>query len=345
MLQDDWKSIILTRKCKIIDAINVLNKTGLLAIIVVDEEFKLLATITDGDIRKGLAKGFTIDQNISLIMNQDPKFVDQHETFEEIKLLFTKEKFKALPVVDENKKVINCYFQNYFFDTQAPPPLLIMAGGFGKRLGILTKKCPKPMLKLNKKPILEHIIDKAKKENFTNIYISTHYKPEVIENYFGDGSKFDVKITYIKEQKPLGTGGSFKFMSKYKGPIVVTNGDIISKIGYKKLLDFHTLNNGIATMAVIKNEIKNPFGVVRYNGIHLEDFEEKPSWITYINAGIYIIETEATKFLKKGENISMPVILKKLKKNNKNVFIFHMHEDWIDIGTPEEFKKIKQKIK
>ena len=202
MLQDNWKSIILTRKCQIIDAINVLNETGLLTIIVVDEEFKLLATVTDGDIRKGLAKGFTIDQNISLIMNKHPKFINQHETFKEIKSLFTKEKFKALPVVDENKKVINCYFQNYFFETQALP-LLIMAGGFGKRLGILTKKCPKPMLKLNNKPILEHIIDKAKKENFTNIYISTHYKPEVIENYFGDGSKFDVKITYIKEQTPL----------------------------------------------------------------------------------------------------------------------------------------------
>lgn len=345
MLQDKWKSIILTRKSQIIDAINKLNETGLLTIVVVDKEFKLLATITDGDIRKGLAKGFTIDQNISLIMNQHPKFIDQDVTFEEIKLLFSKEKFKALPVVDENKKVINCYFQDYFFDTKAVPPLLIMAGGFGKRLGVLTKKCPKPMLRLNNKPILEHIIEKARKENFTNIYISTHYRPEVIENYFGDGAKFDVKITYIKEQKPLGTGGSFKFMSKYKGPIVVTNGDIISKIGYKKMLDFHILNNGIATMAVIKNEIKNPFGVVRYNGILLEDFEEKPSWITYINAGIYIVEAAATKFLKKNENISMPVILKKLKTNNKDVFIFHMHEDWIDIGTPTEFRKIKKKLK
>ena len=134
-------------------------------------------------------------------------------------------------------------------------------------------------------------------------------------------------------------------MSKYKGPIVVTNGDIISKIGYRKLLDFHNLNNGIATMAVLKNEIKNQFGVVKCNGINMIDFVEKPSWITYINAGIYILDSKVTKFIEKNQNISMPLILKKLKDNNQDVYIFHMHEDWIDIGTPEEYKKIKQKLK
>ena len=231
-------------------------------------------------------------------------------------------------------------------DLQLPlmilPPLLIMAGGFGKRLGKLTESCPKPMLKINNIPILEHIINKARDENFKQIYISTHFKSNIIENYFDDGSKFNVKITYIKEEKPLGTGGSLKMLNNYNGPIIITNGDIISKIGYQKLLEFHNLNRGVATMAVLKHEITNPFGVIKYNGIQLVDFEEKPSWVTYINAGIYVVDSSVRNIINKNENISMPMILKKLKAKNKEIFIFHMHEDWIDIGTPEALKKIKQ---
>jgi dTDP-glucose pyrophosphorylase len=345
MVDHNWRSIILSKNHLIMDAIKILNDSGLLIVIIVDDAYKLIATLTDGDIRKGLAKGLTLDDHVSSVMNTNPKFVNKKHSFEEVKLLFINDNYKGIPVVDKNKIVINCYFQNDFFEVEENPPLLIMAGGYGKRLGKLTKKIPKPMVQLQSKPILEHIINKAIQENFTNIYISTHFKSEIIEEYFGDGSKFNIKISYIKEKKPLGTGGSFKLMSKYKGPIVVTNGDIISKIGYRKLLDFHNLNNGIATMAVLKNEIKNQFGVVKCKGISMIDFEEKPSWITYINAGIYILDSKATKFIEKNQNISMPLILKKLKDNNQNVYIFHMHEDWIDIGTPAELKKIKKILK
>ena len=345
MIKKNWKLIILAKNSLIIDAINVLSNSGLLIVIIVDKSDKLLGTITDGDIRKGLAKGLMLSDKVSLVMNKNPKYVFQDTLFEDIKILFIKGKYRAIPVIDKNHKVINCYFQEFFFEMKENPPLLIMAGGFGKRLGKLTEKCPKPMLKIHNKPILEHIINRAKDENFTNIFIATHYKSEIIENYFGNGKDFNVKITYIKEKKPLGTGGSFKFMSKFEGPIVITNGDIISKIGYTKLLDFHILNNAKATMAVIKNEIKNPFGVVKYNGIKLMDFEEKPVWITSINAGIYVVDSKVTNLIKKNESISMPLIFKKLKQKNNNVFVFHMHEEWIDIGTPEELKKIKKKLK
>ena len=345
MINKKWKSVILAENSLIIDAINILSNSGLLIVIIIDKADKLLATITDGDIRKGLAKGLMLNDKVHLVMNKNPKYIFQDTLFKDIKTLFIEDKYKAIPVIDENHKVVNCYFHDYFFEMKENPPLLIMAGGFGKRLGKLTEKCPKPMLKINNKPILEHIINKAKEENFTNIFISTHYKSEIIENYFGNGKYFNVKITYIKEKKPLGTGGSFKFMSNFVGPIVITNGDIISKIGYAKLLDFHNLNNAIATMAVIKNEIKNPFGVVKYNGIKLIDFEEKPTWITSINAGIYVVDSKVTNLIKKNETISMPLVFKKLKQKNKDVFIFHMHEEWIDIGSPEELKKIKKILK
>ena len=341
MVEKNWKSIIVSEEIRLIDAIKVLNNTGLLMLIVTNKSLKLKATITDGDIRKGLAKGITLEDKIHLVMKLNPKYVTLKTNYNEIKNLFGIKKYKAIPVVDESKKVVNCHFQNDFFENDINPPLLIMAGGFGKRLGKLTRNSPKPMIKVQDRPILEHIIDKAKNENLTNIFISTHFKSHIIEDYFGDGTKFDVKITYIKEKKPLGTGGSFKFMNKFKGPVIITNGDIISKIGYRKLLDFHELNNSLATMAVIKNEIINPYGVVKFNGINMLDFEEKPLWTTYINAGIYIIDAKVTKFIKRNENISMPLILKRLKNKNQDVYIFHMHEDWIDVGTPEELNKIR----
>ena len=344
MNKSNWKSILIEENTLIIDAINLLTNTGLPIVIVVDKNLKLLASVTDGDIRKGLARGLSIKDKLSLVMNKNPKFVSEPRDLIQIQTLLFEDKFKAIPIVDKNKRIIDCYFYDHFFKSDLNPPFLIMAGGFGKRLGKLTENNPKPMLKVHNMPILEHIIKKARAENFTEIFISTHYKSEIIENYFGDGHNFNVNITYIKEEKPLGTGGSFQFMEKFKGPVLVTNADIISKIGYRKLLDFHFLNNGIATMAVIKNKIQNPFGVVKYDGINLIDFEEKPVWINYINAGIYVVDSIVAKSIKENTKLSMPMILKKLIEKNKSVFIFHMHEDWVDIGTPEQLREMNNKL-
>ena len=341
----NWKTIITHQDTKIINGINILNQTGLLIIIVVDFSNKLIGTVTDGDIRVGLANKLTLEDPLKLIMNNKPKYILENTSLMEIKEMQTHDRYIAFPIVTSKKIVIGCHFLDNKVSEIEKIPFLIMAGGFGTRLGKLTKNCPKPMLKINKIPILEHIIMKANFEGFKNIYISTHYKSEVIQNYFSKKKYLDLNITCFKEEIPLGTGGGFRFMNKFNGPIVVTNGDIISKIGYHKLLNFHRNNDGFATMAIIKHKIENPFGVVEYDGINLTKFQEKPSWTTYINAGIYVLDNQATKFIKKDQYISMPQLFNKIKKNNKNVLIFHMHEDWVDIGTPDQFKKTKKSLK
>ena len=341
----NWKSTLLHKDEKIIKGITILNNSGLLIIIVVNKLNQLIGTVTDGDIRKGFAKGLTLDDKLELIMNKNPKYILENTASILIKKLIVKERYIALPLINSQKIVVGCHFLHEFFEELEKPPFLIMAGGFGKRLGKLTENCPKPMLKINKKPILEHIILKAKEEGFKNIYISTHYKSEIIENYFSKKNNLNINITYFKEESPLGTGGAFKFMGEFIGPVVVTNGDVISKIGYQKLLDYHINNNGFATMAIIRHKIYHPFGVIQHEGIQLTKFEEKPSWTTYINAGIYIINNSASELIKTNEALSMPNLFTKIKEKNKNVLIYHMHEDWVDIGTPEEYKKFKNKFK
>ena len=340
----NWKSMLLYKDDKIINGIKLLNKTGLLIIIIVNKSNQLIGTVTDGDIRKGLAKNIILDDKLELIMNKNPKYIFENTDPLIIKKIISQEYHRAYPIINQKKVVVGCHFLDDFFAEEEKPPFLIMAGGFGKRLGKLTEDCPKPMLKVNNKPILEHIIIKAREEGFKNIYISTHYKSDVIENYFSKKNNLNVNISYFKEEKPLGTGGGFRFMKKFNGPIVVTNGDIISKIGYQKLLDFHNSNNGFATMAIIKHKIENPFGVVKYEGIQLTEFQEKPYWTTYVNAGIYVLNNKASKLIKKNEFISMPHLFNKIKNKNESVLIFHMHENWIDIGTPAELNKIKKDL-
>ena len=188
--------------------------------------------------------------------------------------IFQNFNFRAIPIIDDSKKLKNCYFINDFvkIDNKSSN-ILIMAGGYGKRLGNLTKDCPKPMLKINKKTILHHIIEKAVKENFNNIFISVHYKHEVIQNYFGDGKKFNANIKYIIENEQLGTGGSLRLMPEIEEPFVVINGDILTKLKFRDILNFHMLLRLILQCAY--STMKYKILCCKTDGFKLVKFEEK----------------------------------------------------------------------
>ena len=333
--------IALPKNITTIDTIKNLESSGLQIVILIDQENRVIATITDSDIRKGFADGLKINQKIFPYANKKPQTVTNDATYDEIKSLFRiNPGFKAIPVVDNKNKLIGCHFIDEFLNRGViDAPFLIMAGGFGKRLGKLTSNCPKPMLKIGDKPILQHIIEKAKKDGFFNIFISTHFLSHIIENYFEDGKKFDVNIKYLKEERPLGTAGCLQLLPEIKTPIVVTNGDLISKIGYKTILDFHYSVASSATMAVVEHKIQHPFGVINSDGINLTSFEEKPIWKTNINAGIYVLNQSVIKLVKRNEVVSMPDIFKRVQMRNKKTTIFPIHEKWMDLGTPQNLKK------
>jgi len=333
-------SLCLSPDSNIGDVIINLEKSGLQIVIIADKNKKLLGLITDGDIRRGLLRGHGIDSKATDIMISTPLVVDEATDREQAVQLMLQEKIYHIPVVDGQGHLLDLYLMDEeLVSPQHNNTLIIMAGGFGKRLMPHTENCPKPMLKISGKPILEHILERAILQGFKNFVISVFYLPDVIKNYFKDGSYWGINIEYIQEAEPLGTAGALSLLSKdHRLPIIVTNGDLITNIGYKEILDYHLRHSSVATMAVRKHEIQNPYGVVKINGVDIIGFEEKPIHHSVVNAGIYVLNPEVLTLLTKGEFCDMPTLFERLKNKNKRTVVFPMHERWLDVGRPDDLE-------
>jgi len=336
------KSFILTEDSKIIDVIANLNKTGYLICLIADVNNKLLGTITDGDIRRGLLAGKTLDDLATDIIVTNPviSYVDSSDEYN--KSLIYKYRVKQIPIVDSENIIQSLYIwdRNDSIE-QIENIMLIMAGGFGKRMMPLTNDLPKPMLKISGKPILEHIICNARSQGFYSFYISVHYLAEKITTYFGDGSKWGIKIQYIHENLPLGTAGCMTLFDKRPSrPFVVINGDLISNINFAAILNFHILNKADATMAVKEQKLRNPFGVIKTEGLEITQIEEKPIQISFVNSGIYILNPEMLSSLEANQYKDMPDFFLDLINNKKKAIAFPLHESWQDIGKPIDLNKI-----
>jgi NDP-sugar pyrophosphorylase family protein len=217
--------------------------------------------------------------------------------------------------------------------------MVIMAGGKGTRLMPHTENCPKPMVLVAGKPMLQHIIERSQQEGFNHFMLAINYLGHMIEEYFGDGSRFGVKIDYLREQTSLGTVGALTlFAQRPETPFVVTNGDVITDIRYGELLDFHVRYDAAATMAVRVHEWQHPFGVVQINGVDIVGFEEKPIARTHINAGVYALSPDALEFLVHGEHCDMPTLFERIQAKTLRTVVYPMHEPWLDVGKPEDLK-------
>jgi NDP-sugar pyrophosphorylase family protein len=217
--------------------------------------------------------------------------------------------------------------------------MVIMAGGKGTRLRPHTENCPKPMLPVGDKPMLEHIIDRAMSQGFNHFMLAIHYLGHMVEDYFGDGSKMNARIEYIREDAPLGTAGALGLLARSpEVPFVVTNGDVLTDINYADLLDFHIRQQVAATMAVRTHEWQHPFGVVQTKGLDIVGFEEKPINRTHINAGVYVLTPAALNELRANEHCDMPTLFERLQVNGERTVAYPMHEPWLDVGRPIDYE-------
>ena len=340
---DAWRRTILPDEATLLDAIRSLSQTTLKIALIVTPDGSLVGTVTDGDIRRGLLNNVALTSRVAAIANRDPLVVPPDVTRDVARRLMQINLFNAIPIVDAERRLIGLHLFN---DLLAAPPLpnlmVIMAGGRGSRLGGHTENCPKPLLPVGGKPMLEHIIDAARAEGFHHFVIAVHYLGHMIEDYFGDGSRWKVRIDYIKERSPLGTAGAVALLDPTPtAPFVVSNGDVLTEVRYTELLDFHCRHGAAATMAVRSYEWQHPFGVVQTSGVDIVGFEEKPVTRTHINSGIYVLEPAVLHSLTPGDPLDMPSLFVRLREQSARTIVYPMHEPWLDVGQTADLERAR----
>lgn len=340
-----WTRSVVSQNAKLLEVIEVLTVTGLRIVLVCDPNQVLLGIVTDGDLRRALLSNNDLNTCVTQIMCATPVVVNTHIDRASVLSLMRTNNMHHLPVVDEAGKLIGLHtLEEVITPTSLDNTVVIMAGGFGKRMGSRTKDLPKPMLKVHGKPMLEHIIMRAANEGFSEFVITLHYLPDIIKSYFGDGSRWNVRINYVEEAEPLGTAGSLSLLTpRPKLPFIVTNGDVMTDISFCQILNYHEQHEASATMAVRHHEWENPFGVVKTNGIIIDEFEEKPVYRSNINAGVYVLEPSALGLLKKGKLCDMPNIFEALKQDRQKIIAYPLHEGWVDVGRPKDLIQINSK--
>lgn len=338
-----WKSALLPDCSSIQEAIRNLDQTALRIIMILNDNGCLLGTISDGDIRRGLLRGLDLSSSIASIIHRTPLVVPPSMGRESVMQLMVANKVQQVPVVDDAHRVVGLHLWDEITTTPERQNLMVvMAGGKGTRLRPHTESCPKPLLPVAGKPMLEHIIDRAKNEGFSRFVFAIHYLGHMIEEHFGDGSRFGVKITYLREDKPLGTAGALGLLNPTPGePFLVTNGDVLTDIRYGELLDFHVRHDAAATMAVRVHEWQHPFGVVHTRGADIVGFEEKPVARTHINAGVYVLDPSALDLIPQDTRCDMPILFELLQERARRIVAYPMHEPWLDVGRPSDLEKAR----
>lgn len=307
-------------------------------ILVCDESGRMLGTVTDGDIRRAVSEGLDLEGSIATIMNTSPKVARPQDHLGNLKTYMRLSVIKHLPKLDEEGRVIDLVlldpFEHHPVQSAA---VVLMAGGRGSRLMPLTKDTPKPLLSVGGKPVIERQIEQLIKHGFQRFYISINYLGHMLEEYFGDGSRLGVQISYIRETEPLGTAGALSLLDNRDTPMIVMNGDIISKTDFSTLIAYFTETGVDATMGVREYHYTVPFGCVTLNeNYHIDKIEEKPSFRHLINSGIYVLSPYAISRIPNNVFYDMPQLFQTLADERRPVNTYHITEEWIDIGRKED---------
>lgn len=348
-MSHSWKNVLIKPSSTLKDALEKINSQALRVALVVDNDERLQGIVADGDIRRALLKGIGLEDCVEKVMNVSPVTVELGASREQMINIMNERDLLFVPVIDKFRRVIGLetLHSTLVNKVQHENPVFIMAGGFGTRLRPLTDCCPKPMLKIGGKPMLETVIHSFIKAGFVNFYISTHYMPEQIRDYFGDGTALGISITYVYEDEPLGTGGALGLLPDDlpEGlPLIMMNGDILTKVDFQRLLEFHVENDADATMCVREYDYQIPYGVINGEGSKITSMVEKPVQRFFVNAGIYVVSPRVIQSVPKNHRIDMPTLLEQHMCEREKVLMFPIHEYWLDIGRMDDFNRAQADI-
>jgi dTDP-glucose pyrophosphorylase len=339
---EKWKKVLVSPETPAETALHVLDDGGLRLALVVDEGFKLLGILTDGDVRRALLRHVDFaTARVVDIMHPSPITAEVGTDRQSLGRLMEKHSLLHIPLVTQDGTLVGLEtYRELLQNRRRDNWVFLMAGGFGRRLAPLTDTCPKPMLLVNGKPMLETILERFIAAGFHRFYVSVHYLADTIKSYFGDGSQWGVTIVYVEEETPLGTGGALGLLPTVDDmPIIMMNGDILTQLDFNALLDFHDERAAELTMCIRQYEMQVPFGVVEGDGHFVTRITEKPVQRCFINAGIYVVGPAAVARTRPLRRLDMPDLIKEILAVKREVAMFPIREYWLDIGRPEDFDR------
>ena len=339
--------IKLKQNATIKEALGIIDSGAMQIALVVDDNDKLLGTLTDGDIRRGILRGLDLDSSIETIVFKEPAVAKISSTKEEILKIALSKKLHQIPIVDDNGIVLDLKEIEELVEPKIKTNrVILMVGGLGTRLRPLTQDTPKPMLKVGNKPMLQTIVEKFAEYGFVNITMCVNFNASIIRDYFGDGKEFGVNIDYVLEQKRMGTAGALSLLKERPSePFFVMNGDLLTNVNFEHIFNYHVLNKATATMCVREYDYEVPYGVVKMNDNKIVEITEKPVQKFFVSAGIYMLSPEILDLIPQDEFYDMPTLFEKLIKLSKNVISFPIREYWLDIGRMEEYQRANEEYK
>lgn len=340
-----WERTLIAPDATLRDALRNIDATGVGMALVVDPDRRLLGTLSDGDIRRALIRGEDLDGPCGAFANPDPASAPADMDAASRLGLLRSRKLRQLPLLDAEGRIAGLSTLADFLEMpDRPNAVVIMAGGKGTRLGELTQDTPKPMLKVGPRPMLDTVVDAFAAQGFRRIFLSINYRGEQIEGHFGDGSARGLDIRYLRETRPLGTCGSLSLLPGAEDdPVLVTNGDVLTKIDYGQVLDGHAASGAAATVVVRDYEMQVPFGVVRADeGSRVLAIEEKPSFVHRINAGVYALSRLALEAVPSDRPFDMPELLQTLIASGHGVRSHRAEGYWVDVGRMADFARANE---
>ncbi len=343
----EWQKLLISPGDPMSCAVKLLDSESMRIVLVADKNRHLLGTITDGDIRRGLIRHLDMNTPAKVIMNKSPKTGNINSSPDFLLSIMKQDDLLHVPLINDNGILAGLETLQHLTEQSCyDNPVFLMAGGFGKRLHPLTLDTPKPLLKVGNKPILQTILESFIEAGFHRFYISTHYKSEQVRSHFGTGDDWNVTIEYIHEKEPLGTAGALGLLPDNipEKPLIMMNGDLLTKVNFEQLLRYHEESGGFATMCVREYDFQVPYGVIKASKHHITEIVEKPIHKFFVNAGIYVISPELYNSVSKNKYLDMPDLLQKEITSGKKVNMFPMHEYWLDIGQIDDFERAQEAI-
>ena len=328
-------------------AMACIDRNGQGIALVVDEERHLLGLVTDGDIRRTILSGLDLDLPVERVLDGRPSTALSRPLTAPVGTakahllhLMNQYAIRHIPIVDAEARIVEvALLSDLVKGAELPLDAVIMAGGFGTRLRPLTDELPKPMLPVGDKPLMERVIEQLRTAGIRRVSVTTHYRPDVITDHFGDGRNFGVEISYIQEKQPLGTAGAIALLGHRDEPLLVINGDILTRVDFRAMLDFHREHGADMTVAVRRYDFRLPYGVVETDGVNITAISEKPTVRHFINAGIYLLSPGACSYIPHDQHFDMPDLISRLVSENHRVVSFPVREYWLDIGQHPDYEQ------